>query len=177
MLPGSVERFPQIPASVPVLVVQFSGGRKGYVHLNGGLAIDPGPSCPGPVENHLSAHFARYVLPLEGDTLSILRVIRNLSLRPQLFQRSEVPSTVPVYVFVRIPFTTKGLSFSPQPVMGEAVKKPYTVSQELLRQWTEVRAPNETISGRGISPSRQTYAIPKPRRRRLTRRCMLVAKL
>jgi hypothetical protein len=42
--------------------------------------------------------------------------------------------------------------------MGEAVKKPYTVSQELLRQWTEVRAPNETKSGRGIPLSRQTYA-------------------
>ena len=29
------------------------------------LAIDPAPSCPGPVENHLSAYFAWDVLPLE----------------------------------------------------------------------------------------------------------------
>jgi len=45
--------------------------------------------------------------PPHCSPLSILRVICNLSLRPQLFQRSEVPSTVPAYVFVRIPFTTK----------------------------------------------------------------------
>ena len=70
--------------------------------------------------------------PSRGDTLSIFRVIRNLSLRPQLFQRSEVPSTVPVYVFVRIPFTTKGLSFSHQGAIGEAVKNPILVSQEML---------------------------------------------
>src|SRR6516225_6821844 len=95
----------------------------------------------------------------------------------QLFQRSEVPSTVPVYVFVRIPFTTKGLSFSHQGAIGEAVKNPILVSQELLWQWTEVRAPNETKSGRGIPLSRQTYAIPKPRRCSLTTKSMLFAKL
>ena len=51
-------------------------------------------------------------------------MICNLSLRPRLFQRSEVPSTSPVYLFVRIPFTTKGLSFSHQGPIGEAVKNP-----------------------------------------------------
>jgi hypothetical protein len=65
MLPGSVNCFPQIFASVPILVVQLSSRRDRYVHLNGSLAIDPAPSYPGPVENHLSAHFARDVLPLE----------------------------------------------------------------------------------------------------------------
>jgi hypothetical protein len=68
------------------------------------------------------------VVALREDTLSILRVICNLSLRPRLFQRSEVPSTVPVYVFVRIQFTTKGLSLSHQGAIGEAVKDPILVS-------------------------------------------------
>ena len=102
------------------------------------------------------------VVAVRGDTLSILRVICNLSLRPQLFQRSEVPSTVPVYVFVRISFTTKGLSFSNQGVIGEAVKNPILVSQELLWLWTEVRVPDETKSGRGIQLFRKINAIAAP---------------
>ena len=66
------------------------------------------------------------VVALREDTLSILRVICNLSLRPSFSngRKSQVRSRV--YVFVGISFTTKGLSFSHQGVIGEAVKKPYT---------------------------------------------------
>jgi hypothetical protein len=79
--------------------------------------------------------------------------------------------------YVRIPFTTKGLSFSHKGAIGEAVKNSILVSQELLWQWTEVRAPDETKSGRGIPLFRQTNAIATPRRCSLTTKSMLFAKL
>ena len=94
MFPGAVDCFPQIPASVPILVVQLSDGRKGYVHLDGSLAIDPGPSCPGPVENHLSAYFAWDVLPLEVAIIPLKFVFRHRARRKELSGPSVALSAV-----------------------------------------------------------------------------------
>jgi hypothetical protein len=116
---------------------------------------------------------------LVSETIPVvahLRVICNLSLRTSFSngRKSQVRSrSMYLYVF---PLLLKTYPFRKKRHRrgGENL---ILLSQELLWQWTEVRASNETKSGRGIPLFRERHAIPTPRRCSLTTKSMLFAKL
>ena len=73
--------FPQVPATIPVVVVHCSGSLVGDIRYHPGSAAHPSTAFHASVQDHLPAYLARDVLPLEVGVIPLEFVILSHALR------------------------------------------------------------------------------------------------